>query len=138
VDELVLADLLKKLRADIIKDNEDMARLNNTGDNYLIKQVKSYIEQNYQDELSLTLVAGVVNVNSNYLSVMFKNQTGESFVDYFTRVRIEKAKQLLKDVRLKTYEVGELVGYRDAAYFSKVFKKSIGMSPGEYRNRVLQ
>ena len=135
VNESELADLLEELCAVISKEKGLDTPATAENENYLIKQIKSYIEQNYQEEMSLTSVAKVVNVNSNYLSVMFKNQTGESFVDYFTKVRIEKAKKLLKDVRLKTYEVGEHVGYKDAAYFSKVFKKFVGMSPSEYRNR---
>lgn len=55
-------------------------------------------------------------------------------MDYFTKVRIEKAKLLIKDIKFKTYQVAELVGYDDPAYFSKVFKKVVGISPTEYRN----
>jgi two-component system response regulator YesN len=105
-------------------------------DRKLIELVKEYIQKHYREDITLSRVADEVYVNPNYLSEIFKAQTGESFVDYFTRVRIEKAKELIKDIRVKTYEVGELVGYEDPAYFSKVFKKVVGVSPTEYRNLV--
>jgi two-component system, response regulator YesN len=75
-------------------------------------------------------------VNSSYICDLFKTQTGENFVDYLTKIRIEKAKVLLRNVKIKTYEVGQMVGYEDATYFSKVFKKVVGVSPSEYRNIV--
>ncbi len=102
----------------------------------LIEVVKEYILKHYNEDITLSRVADTVYVNPNYLSEVFKAQTGESFVDYFTRIRIEKAKELIKNVKSKTYTVGELVGYDDPAYFSKVFKKVVGVSPTEYRNLV--
>ncbi len=105
-------------------------------DKKLIEVVKDHITRHYSEDITLNKVAELVYVNPNYLSEIFKAQTGESFVDYFTRVRIEKAKELLKDIRVKTYEVGALVGYDDPPYFSKVFKKVVGVSPTEYRNLV--
>lgn len=102
----------------------------------LIELVKDYILKHYKEDITLTKVADEVYVNPNYLSEIFKSQTGENFVDYFTRVRIEKAKELIKDIKSKTYTVGELVGYDDPAYFSKVFKKVVGVSPTKYRDLV--
>ncbi len=105
-------------------------------DTKLIELVKDYILNHYKEDITLTKVADAVYVNPNYLSEIFKSQTGENFVDYFTRVRIEKAKELIKDIKSKTYTVGELVGYDDPAYFSKVFKKVVGVSPTKYRDLV--
>lgn len=67
---------------------------------------------------------------------MFKKELGISFVDYLNDVRIEKAKELLKDVKYKTYEVAELVGIPDPHYFSKIFKKYSGMTPSEYKETL--
>lgn len=122
----VYGEILKKLSV-IVKRK----------DKRIIEVVKEYIKDHYSEDLTLNRLADVAYVNPNWLSEIFKSQTGESFVDYFTRVRIEKAKELLKDIRVKTYEVGELVGYGDAAYFSKVFKKVVGVSPSEYRNLII-
>ena len=61
---------------------------------------------------------------------------GKNFVEYLNELRIEKAKELLKDVRYKTYEVAEKVGIPDAHYFSRLFKKYVGMTPTEYREQT--
>ena len=138
--ELNLFDTLDEIRnytctvyMDVLKK---MVGTVNTKEKKTVELVKEYILNHYQEDLTLNMFTDIVYVNPNYLSEIFKSQTGESFVDYFTRVRIEKAKELLKDVRVKTYEVGLLVGYEDSAYFSKVFKKVVGVSPSEYRNLV--
>lgn len=65
--------------------------------------------------------------------MLFKQSTGENFVDYVQKVRVEKACELLKDVRLKTYEVAYKVGYADDKYFCQIFKKIKGLTPGQYR-----
>ncbi|OCT11822.1 hypothetical protein A8709_28560 [Paenibacillus pectinilyticus] len=101
-----------------------------------IQQVKSYIIENYREEITLGKMADLVFMNANYLSELFKIQCNINFIDYVTQVRIDKAKSLLKNSSYRTYEVGELVGYDDPAYFSKVFKKMIGVSPSEYRNLI--
>lgn len=72
-------------------------------------------------------------MNASYLSRVFKQETGENFVSFLTRLRMEKAKSLLRDRNIKVYEVAERVGYPNTAYFSKLFKKLSGMSPEEYR-----
>jgi two-component system response regulator YesN len=64
---------------------------------------------------------------------MFKKELGKNFVDYLNEIRIEKAKELLKDVQYKAYEIAEMVGIPDAHYFSKLFKKYVGVTPTEYR-----
>jgi two-component system response regulator YesN len=66
---------------------------------------------------------------------MFKRETGKNFVDYLNDIRIEKAKELLKDISLKTYEVAEKVGIPDAHYFSRLFKKYVGITPTEFREQ---
>lgn len=94
----------------------------------------SYIEENYTSEtITLNEVASFVNVSANYFSAIFSREMEETFVEYLTQKRMEKAKKLLADSQLHTSEVASLVGYKDAHYFSFVFKKTQGMTPREYR-----
>lgn len=71
-----------------------------------------------------------------YLSRLFKKKTGINFVDYLTRLRVEKAKEFLALPALKVYTVAEMVGYENPRYFSRIFKDVTGMSPQDYRSSV--
>jgi two-component system response regulator YesN len=95
---------------------------------------EEYIQAHYRESgLSLTDMCSALSVSKSYLSPIFKEHTGMTFVEYLTRVRIEKAKELLLSAELKTYEVAWEVGFRDAHYFSLTFRKQTGVSPTEYR-----
>ncbi|MUT65164.1 response regulator [Paenibacillus sp. NEAU-GSW1] len=117
---------------------EQMAELKaSRQENRVIEKVKAYINQHFTEEMDLTRLAEEVYLTPSYLSKLFKTETGETLTDYHISARIERAKQLLKeDLSLKTYEVGERVGYLDPAYFNKIFKKTVGCTPKEYRERV--
>ncbi|MBB6673955.1 response regulator transcription factor [Cohnella nanjingensis] len=105
--------------------------------NRVVETVKAYIQRHYTEELELQRLADTVYLTPSYLSKLFKTETGETITDYVISIRIERAKEkLLKEPSLKTYEVGESVGYPDPAYFNKVFKKVAGVTPKEYRERV--
>ena len=100
----------------------------------IIDKAKQLIEENYKDEMmSLQYVASSVNISSNHFSAVFRKETGVTFIDYLTEVRMNAAKNLLVCTSMKTSDVGYEVGYRDSHYFSYIFKKSTGMSPKEYR-----
>ena len=100
----------------------------------IIDKAREFIQDNYKnDEMSLQTVASYVNVSSNHFSAIFRRETGETFIDYLTRVRMDNAKDLLTCTSMKTSEIGFEVGYKDPHYFSYIFKKTIGMSPKEYR-----
>lgn len=102
----------------------------------LIDKVKEFINSNFDNaDLSLTEVASQVNLNSSYLSTLFSQETGQTFKEYLTGVRIDQAKQLLRTTSLKSVEIAERVGYNDPHYFSTVFKKSTGLSPRNFRLR---
>ena len=102
----------------------------------LIEKSRRFIQDNYKNEdMSLQLVASYVNVSSNHFSAIFRKETGETFIDYLTGVRMDSAKELLTCTSMKTSEVGFEVGYRDPHYFSFLFKKVTGMSPKEYRRQ---
>lgn len=102
------------------------------GTHYIIEEAKKYTNQNYAKSLTLKKVAEHVHVTPNYLSSLFK-ETGENFIQYITSLRLEQAKLMLKDPKNKIYEIGEMVGYTDPAYFSEIFKKYVGKTPMEYR-----
>ncbi|UQZ34947.1 DNA-binding response regulator [Paenibacillus sp. PK3_47] len=101
-----------------------------------ITDIVKYIDQNYQSDLSLQEVAGKFYVSREYVSRKFKQEYGINFTDYIGTVRIEKAKLLLQNPHLKLAQISEMVGFHDVKYFSKVFKKQVGSSPKEYRERV--
>lgn len=92
------------------------------------------INRYYAESISLQSVANQINVNPSYLSRLFKQETGENFVSYLTRVRIERAKSFLENSHYKIYEIADKVGYHNYTYFSKIFKKVVGVSPEEYRD----
>lgn len=102
--------------------------------NVLINQVKRYLQENYNKEsLSLNQVAEYVNISPSHLSTLFSQETGQTFVSYLTEIRMEKAKELLRCTNMKTLEIGYEVGYKDAPYFSYLFKKTQNCTPKEYR-----
>ena len=94
-----------------------------------------YIEENYADEdLSLNVVASHVNFSPNHLSTIFSQQTNQTFIKYLTDFRMNKAKELLRCTGEKSSVISVQVGYKDAHYFSYLFKKTQGMTPTQYRN----
>ena len=97
--------------------------------------IKDYIDRNYKKDISAKDVAGILGYSDVYFSKVFKQLFDDNFINYLTKIRIDRAKLLLKDVSFNIKEVGKSVGYADSNYFTKVFKRSIGMSPSEYRNR---
>ncbi len=97
-----------------------------------INKAKQYIDNNYMKELTLDDVSRIVNISSYYFSKMFKEETGENFIDYLTKLRIEAAKKLLKTTNKSMKEISLEVGYSDPNYFSRNFKKYTGKTPTDY------
>src|SRR5690606_34630260 len=95
-----------------------------------------YIEVHYMEDLSLQMVADAVYLNPWYFSSQFKKFTSKSFSEYLNQVRVRIAKELLHQKDLKVYQVAEMVGFQDAAYFSTVFRNVENMSPKEYQKSV--
>lgn len=104
--------------------------------NDAISKAKAYIEENYKKDISLDDVSRSVDISPYYFSKLFKEETGENFIEYLTNLRIERAKKLLqvRDMSIKT--VCLETGYSDPNYFSRIFKKQVGVTPTEYRERV--
>lgn len=102
----------------------------------VLKTIKQYVEENFgNQQLSLNVIAKEVHLTPNYLSSLFKKYCQINIIDYITKIRIAKAKELLKSTDLKVYMIAEYVGYTNSQYFSVLFKKSTGMTPFEYRQK---
>ena len=101
----------------------------------MIDTIKSYIAEHLHEDLSLNAVAEVVYLSPRYLSRMFKQETGENFVDYVTRMRMDKAAQLLHSTEHNIEQIAASLGYNNPAYFTKKFKEIYGMTPSNYRSQ---
>lgn len=97
----------------------------------------NYINQNYENKLTLEEVAGYLFITPNYLCSMFKKVTGISFVDYITKLKVQKAKKMLRNSSYRIKDISEQLGYNDYTYFCKVFKKIEGITPLEYRKNIV-
>ena len=103
----------------------------------LIRRAKEYLEHHYTDsELSLNEMAAQANISASHFSVVFSQETGQTFKEFLTEIRINKAKELLRMTALRSAEIAYQVGYNDPHYFSSVFKKNTGFSPIEFRSQV--
>ena len=100
-----------------------------------MERVVQYIQSNYNQELRLEMLANIFGYNSAYLGKVFHQYMGDNFNNYLDRIRITEAKRLLAMNEHKVYEVAEMVGYKDARHFSDIFKKLVGVTPTQYRNR---
>ncbi len=134
------AEELNSLLEDVaVRIAEKVNNFNNKSIKLILRKAIDYIQEHYSEQVTLNEVAENIYVSTFYISRMFKKELGKSFVDYLNDVRIEKSKELLKDIKYKTYEVAEIVGISDPHYFSKLFKKYSGMTPSEYREtQVIQ
>jgi AraC-like DNA-binding protein len=102
----------------------------------VITRAKHFIQEHQSDDLSLGQVAKAVNTSTFYFCKMFKKATGVNFTDYLSRVRIEKAKNLLLNPNLRISEIAYEVGFQSLTHFNRVFKKIVGQSPTEYRGHL--
>ena len=102
----------------------------------VMEKAKEYIRENFQKDLTLDEVSKVVDISPYYFSKLFKQETGENFIEYLTKVRMKNAEELLKDSSYSIKEICAASGYGDPNYFSRIFKKYEGVTPSEYRERL--
>ncbi|MBI4326183.1 MAG: helix-turn-helix domain-containing protein [Chloroflexi bacterium] len=102
----------------------------------VITRAKEYIQEHQSEDLSLGQVARAVNTSTFYFCKMFKKVTGINFTDYLSRVRVEKAKNLLLNPNLRVSEIAFEVGFQSLTHFNRVFKKIVGQSPSEFRTQL--
>lgn len=115
--------------------SEEKSDLNSSNNMEIVETAKKYIEMNYTKEISLEEIASYVSVSSFYLSRVFSKKVGLTYKDYLIKLRMEKAKQLLREGKKSIKEVSIEVGYSDQNYFSKAFKKYYDKSPKEFSSQ---
>lgn len=114
----------------VVDSLEEKRKMRN---NRTIEKAVEFIRAHYSKDISLEEVAQHAGMSGSYFSTFFKQETGDNFIDYLTRLRIDKAKSLMTDAELRLYEISQLVGYQDVKYFSRLFKRHVGATPAEYR-----
>lgn len=116
-------------RALAYRDDQGSARYG-----VVIRKAKSFIDENFANpDLTLREVAGYVALSNNHFCTVFSQETGVTFTEYLTAIRLSRAKELLRDKQMRTSDVAFAVGYNDPHYFSYLFKKNAGLSPRDYR-----
>ena len=142
-DDLLLAvkramgqlDVQKQLSQVVSKINKEDK--NDEQENVLIQQVRRYLEHNYMKiDISLDSIAEMIKLNPTYFSALFKKESGVNFLDYLSDLRINAAKEYLRDPLKGASEIASLVGYDSAGYFTRAFKKRTGMTPTDYRKSI--
>ena len=124
---------LKNTVFQIIEETERRLRHGSQKNSPTVSDAVEYIAKHYAESLHLSDIADYVHINPQHLCRVFKKELGETINEYITRIRIDEAKRLLSDERKLAYEVAELVGFKDAAYFSLIFKKITGQSPKNFK-----
>ena len=130
-DGLAMVERLDK--NPIHEDEEEQSR--NAG-SFIVNQALGFMEKHYAEKLTLQAVADCCYVSQWHLSKLLNKYAEKSFYDILNAIRIQKAKELLADPKLKIGQIGELVGYADTAHFARTFRKLEGMSANEYRNTI--
>lgn len=104
----------------------------------MVSYARQYIRENYREPVVVEELARNAGFSTNYFRTIFKERTGITIYEYTTQIRMEKARELLRDERQKVKEIGVLVGYESSAHFGSVFRKRFGMTPNEYRRKILE
>ena len=135
IEQEKLNEVLNRILHEEILGDEpenEIKPVENTG----LKQVIQEIKENYTKDITLTELADKYQVSASYLSGLIKSELGLPFSEYLASRRIQKAKELLADETLSIDAIAEMVGYKDYFYFTKVFKKTEGISPSKYRKSI--
>jgi two-component system, response regulator YesN len=117
-----IAIFLKKVKKSTLQKN-----------NNIISDIEKYLQKNFDRDVKLQEISDHFYISREYISRKFKQEFNKNISDYIVRIRMDKAKSLLKNSQLKIYEIANMIGYQDDKYFRKVFKKVEGITPNEYR-----
>lgn len=126
----VMAETLKRKKP----ESEDAQPEETMAGSFIVKNALQYMEEHYQEKISLSLVAEKTYVSQWHLSKLLNKQEGKNFSEILNQIRIAHARELLKNPVYRIADVAEMVGFTDVAHFSRVFKKIQGISANEYRN----
>lgn len=125
-----MAETLKKKKPALEEEQPE----ENIAGSFIVKNALQYMEEHYQEKISLSLVAEKTYVSQWHLSKLLNKQEGKNFSEILNQIRIAHARELLKDPVYRIADIAEMVGFTDVAHFSRVFKKIQGISANEYRN----
>ncbi|WP_446897963.1 response regulator transcription factor [Clostridium sp. LBM24168] len=138
IREIYIKSDIKKIFCERIKIiTKEVNKFNIRCKSELVKNICKDIINNLENGVTLQQVADMHFVNKTYLSHLFKQEVGVSYVNFVTFVKMERAKILLKKTNKKIYEIAVILGYDDSEYFSKIFKNTVGVAPTEYRQNYL-
>lgn len=132
-----ITDIGNWMKEVLVSSNKQLSCKANRKYDCIVDKAKEFINENYMHNIGIELIAEKVNYSPNYLSCVFKKVSGETIADYMTRLKIERAKEMLLDIRCKIYSIAEALGFSNTAYFCSVFKKMTSMTPNEYRERAI-
>ena len=139
INKTELLDLLRQVAKTIMDEKRDGEEEAQTDSRYCVhvEKILRYIDQHYHRDLSLDQCSELTGLHPNYISQLFRKETGVTFVQYLHHLRVEKAKELLKrDRNLPVQVIGSQVGFENPQHFMKVFKKITGCTPGTYREKL--
>lgn len=125
----------RQLKLKLSEELKDIILQNNSNLEELIQDAKKYIQNHYMEDLTLESVANEMCMSSYYFSKVFKREADINFIDYLTEVRIDNAKYKIRNTNKSIKQISKEVGYNDANYFSRVFKKNTGYSPSKYKKK---
>ncbi|MGO4371882.1 response regulator transcription factor [Paenibacillus sp. 2TAB19] len=137
-EQLEQYDTLQSLRVQVeifLKSIADDFRKLSSTPSQIVYEAEKILQRDYAEGLTLQSVATAVHVTPVWLSKLFKKEKRQTFLEYLTDIRIEKAKEMLGDIKYKVYQISFQVGYKDPVHFSKLFKKQVGCTPKEYRRQ---
>lgn len=130
---LSYSEFLDRFRFYLSERMKKSAEVQNSRNSKSIRAAVKYIEDNFQKQITLDELAEVVHLNPVYLSALFKKETDRTLTDYIIDIRIQHAKELLRTTFLSVQEIVDKIGYKDNRYFSRLFRKNVGIYPTEYR-----
>ena len=102
----------------------------------IVKKIIDIINERYFEDLSMEMFAQEVYLSPNYIRKIFKDETGQTILEYITQVRMKKAAEMMKDPSLKVADISRNVGYESVSYFGQLFKQYFGVTPKEYMESV--
>lgn len=128
-----MEEIFKYLKKTIMDSFNQVIALKKAEDNKPIRDAKQYMKQHFNEAISLEIISNQVGFNATYFSSLFKKETGKTFSEYLSQIRMEKAKELLKETNQSVATICEEVGYSDTKHFTKLFTKYTNLKPNEYR-----
>ena len=134
--EEALAAMVEILKKKGVASHEDDQEESTAG-SFIVKNALAYMEEHYNEKLTLGLVAEKTYVSQWHLSKLLNKHENRNFSEILNQIRVEHAKELLKEMQLRIVDISEMVGFTDVAHFSRVFRKLEGISANEYRNTKL-